>query len=137
MTRPGYSHRTRQNGGMTADPLPKKAARGTVGAVWAFALVSAVLIAIFARTSADGAWLGLTFGGSVVLALGPAGMTLSGPVDPHKSHLRNAHRDISPVHHVQPSRDVLFISVSAHRPDGELMLSGHVPGAPSGVRFHQ
>ena len=54
---------------MTADPLPKKAARGTVGAVWAFALVSAVLIAIFARTSADGAWLGLTFGGSVVLAL--------------------------------------------------------------------
>jgi len=54
---------------MTAEPLPKKAARGTVAAVWAFALVCAVLIAVFARDSADGAWLGLTFGGCVVISL--------------------------------------------------------------------
>ncbi|MCL2514381.1 MAG: hypothetical protein FWD85_11480 [Microbacteriaceae bacterium] len=54
---------------MTGQELPKGAARGTVSAVWAFALVAAVLVAVFSRSTTDGAWLGLAFGGSVVLAL--------------------------------------------------------------------
>ena len=54
---------------MTADPLPKGAAGGTVSAVWAFALASAVLIAVFGHRTTDGEWLELAFGGSVVLAL--------------------------------------------------------------------
>jgi len=54
---------------MTGEPLPRAAAKGTVSAVWAFALVAAVLIAIFSARANDGAWLGLALGASVVLAL--------------------------------------------------------------------
>lgn len=54
---------------MTGEPFPKAAAKGTVSAVWAFALVAAVLIAIFSRRGSDGAWLGLALAASVVLAL--------------------------------------------------------------------
>ena len=54
---------------MTGEPLPRAAAKGTVSAVWAFALVAAVLIAIFSNAGYDGAWLSLALGASVVLAL--------------------------------------------------------------------
>lgn len=54
---------------MTGEALPQAAAKGTVSAVWLFALVAAVLIAIFSRPEADGAWLGLALAASVVLAL--------------------------------------------------------------------
>jgi hypothetical protein len=55
--------------GMTADPLPRGAAKGTVSAVWAFALVAAVLIGVFSHPDHDGAWLSLALAASVVLAL--------------------------------------------------------------------
>ncbi|MFC4242303.1 hypothetical protein ACFOYW_02880 [Gryllotalpicola reticulitermitis] len=54
---------------MTEEALPRVAARGTVSAVWGFALVAAVLIAVFSNEHYDGAWLGLALGASVVLSL--------------------------------------------------------------------
>jgi hypothetical protein len=54
---------------MTSDSLPRGAAKGTVSAVWAFALVAAVLIAIFSHGDRDGAWLSLSLAASVVIAL--------------------------------------------------------------------
>jgi len=54
---------------MTGEPLPQAAAKGTVSAVWGFALAAAVLIAIFSHPAYDGAWLSLALGASVVLAL--------------------------------------------------------------------
>jgi hypothetical protein len=54
---------------MTTDPLPRGAAKGTVSAVWAFALVAAVLIGIFSHPDRDGAWLSLALAASVMLAL--------------------------------------------------------------------
>ncbi|AYG02848.1 hypothetical protein [Gryllotalpicola protaetiae] len=54
---------------MTTDPLPRGAAKGTVSAVWAFALVAAVLIGVFSHADYDGAWLSLSLAASVVIAL--------------------------------------------------------------------
>lgn len=54
---------------MTEEPLRPAAARGTVSAVWAFAVVAAVLIAVFSHHATDGAWLSIALGASVVLAL--------------------------------------------------------------------
>jgi len=54
---------------MTTDSLPRGAAKGTVSAVWGFALVAAVLIGVFSHPDRDGAWLGLSLAASVVLAL--------------------------------------------------------------------
>jgi len=54
---------------MTGEPLPQAAAKGTVSAVWGFAVVAAVLIGVFSRRVNDGAWLALALGASVVLAL--------------------------------------------------------------------
>jgi hypothetical protein len=54
---------------MTTDPLPRGAAKGTVSAVWAFALVAAVLIGIYSHPDRDGAWLSLALAASVMLAL--------------------------------------------------------------------
>jgi hypothetical protein len=54
---------------MTGEPLPRAAARGTVSAVWLFALVAAVLTAVFSSPPDDGAWFGLALAASVVLAL--------------------------------------------------------------------
>jgi hypothetical protein len=54
---------------MTTDSLPRAAAKGTVSAVWLFALVAAVLIGVFSHREHDGAWLSLALGASVTLAL--------------------------------------------------------------------
>lgn len=54
---------------MTGDALPQATAKGTVSAVWAFALIASVLIAVFSHPDHDGAWLSLALGASVVLAL--------------------------------------------------------------------
>ncbi len=54
---------------MTTESLPKAAAKGTVSAVWAFAIVASVLIGVFSHREHDGAWLSLALAASVVLAL--------------------------------------------------------------------
>lgn len=54
---------------MTDDPLRKSAAKGTVSAVWAFALVAAVLIGILVHPAHAGEWLSLALAASVMLAL--------------------------------------------------------------------
>lgn len=54
---------------MTSDPLPRGAAKGTVSAVWGFALVAAVLIGVFSHADRDGAWLSLSLAASVIISL--------------------------------------------------------------------
>ncbi|WP_022882549.1 hypothetical protein [Gryllotalpicola ginsengisoli] len=55
---------------MTTESLPRAAAKGTVSAVWAFALVASVLIGVLSPSEHDGAWLSLAGAASIVLTLG-------------------------------------------------------------------